>query len=410
MNVRLWAVSATELRGQLIVLVIVTWTLAALNTFVPGPRYRTGELKGADFIHFYVLGNLALEGRGDLLYDAGAQIATQERLVPDSKGIWFVPINGPQFALVFAGLAWLPYLWAAFAWACVIALVYGACVWLVLRRCPSLQTRTLLVALAAAGFPPFCSLVLHGQTSVMPLACLTGAYLAFRSDRKWLAGIAIGSLVIKPHFALAAGVVMLFRREWRVVGGAIAAAAAQWSAPALLFGAGALSGYFSMIRRVPRFAELLEPKPYQFHSVRAFWSLLIPQPSVVFALYVLTVAGVLALSVRLWRPSVPLAVRFSGLSLATVLVPPHTGVYDLVLLVPAFMLTIDWSERAVDPAVRRVIRAVLYFSYVVPFAGPFAGLTHVQASVPMFLAWLATLHWATRQGADHVTPARLHPQ
>ena len=393
MNRRMWSVNAKELRGQLLVLVIVTWGFAALNTFTEGPNYRTGQIKGADFLHFYVLGSLVAEGRGDLLYDVQAQRAVQERLVPASRGTWFVPIYGPQTALMFAGFARLPYLCAALGWALLTTIGYGACVWMLWRQCPSLHARKELVALAALGAPPFCSLILHGQTSVLPLVCVTLAYLALRADRQWWAGVALGSLVVKPQLGLAVALVMVTRREWRVVGGAIAAVAAQWGTSAVVLGTGPLLAYFQMLRNGPRLADLLEPKPFQLHSLRAFWDLVLPYPSVALTLYLLAGAVVMTLIVRLWRPFVPLEIRYSALIVATILVSPHVGVYDLVLLAPAFILTAAEIERSTDPR-RRVLRMILYVAYLVPLTAPLAALTHLQLSVPVFATWLAALHWA----------------
>ena len=89
----------------------------------------------------------------------------------------------------------------------------------------------------------------------------------------------------------------------------------------------------------------LEPKPYQTHSLRTFWSMLVPWPRICrSALYVLSAAAVLVLTIACWkrRPTVPLSLRYSALLLATVLVAPHLTVYDLVILTPAFILLADW--------------------------------------------------------------------
>jgi hypothetical protein len=400
MNRRIWSLSAKELRDLLLVLAIVTWALLAHNTCAAGPNYRTGQLKGGDFLHFYVMGNMAAEGRGDLLYDAQAQRAEQERLVPASQGIWYPPINGPQMAVLFAGFATLPYLWAAIVWAVLTMLLYAACVWAVWRECPSLRAHTRVVTLAALGFPPFYALLLCGQTSALTLVCVTLAYLALRADRKWWAGVALGSLIIKPHLGPAVAVVMLVRREWRVIGGALAAIGVQWGVSALVLGVGPLLAYFQMLRLGPGLASLLEPTPSQMHSLRPFWELLLPQFSIALAFYLVTSAMVLALTVRLWRTSVPLGIRYSGLILATLLVSPHVGVYELVLLAPAFILTASESERSAD-ALRRTFRVVLSLAYLVPVFGGLAAITHVQLSIPVFAAWFAALHWAAFRLVNH---------
>jgi hypothetical protein len=217
-RLRFWSLSERELQGQLVVLAFVLWGLAALNTLTPGLRDRSGRVKGADFVHFYVIGALVAEGHPDLLYDIQAQRLEQKRLIPGSQETWFVPIYGPQTALLFAPFSRLPYLWAASVWAVMTALVYGGCVWIFWRDCPSLHVRKRLVALAAIAFPPFWSLISHGQTSALALLCVAGAWLALRVDRRWWAGLALGSLIIKPQLGVAIAVVMIARREWRVVG------------------------------------------------------------------------------------------------------------------------------------------------------------------------------------------------
>ena len=51
----------------------------------------------------------------------------------------------------------------------------------------------------------------------------------------------------------------------------------------------------------------------------------------------------LALTVLIWRRrEASLALRYSSLLFATVLIAPHLTVYDLVVLAPAFLLLADW--------------------------------------------------------------------
>ena len=393
MNRRLWSVSAKELRAQLLVLLMVLWALVAINTFTPGARYRSGQIKGADFLHFYVLGSLAADGCSDVLYDAAAQRGVQEQLIPASKGTWFVPIYGPQTALFFAAFAGLPYPWAALAWAILTVLVYGVSVWAIWKLQPALHKRRESVLLSAVAFPPFCALVQHGQTSALPLLFFTLGYLALRANREWLAGLALGSVIIKPQLGIALAVVMLTRRQWRVIGGAVIAIVAQWCVPVLIWGSGPLLEYFRMLRLGPALTVLLEPKPYQLHSLRAFWAMLFGHSTPAMASYLLSGAVALGLAVRLWRPAVPLELRYSALLLTTVLVAPHVGIYDLVVLAPAFLLTASVSERSVESD-RRRLRALLYFAYAAALTGPLAAVTRVQLTVPVFAAWLLALHQA----------------
>lgn len=398
MHRRFWSVSARELRGQLVVLVVVLWALAAVNTITPGPRYRSGQLKGADFLHFYVQGSLGAADRPEWLYDARAQHAWQVSLVPASTDTWFVPIYGPQTALVFMALARLPYLSAALCWSLLTGAGYAACVWLVWRRLPGLRASGGNVLLAAAAFPPFYSLMLHGQTSVIPLLCVTGAFVALRADRRAAAGFALGSLIFKPQFGIAIAAVMLARREWRVMGGALAAIACQWMGPTLLWGAEPMAQYVGALRRGPDVAGLLEPKLYQLHSLRGFSMLLLGPSAANWVLVAVLGAATLVIAVRLWQPRIPLETRFSALLLAMVLVAPHAGIYDLVLLAPAFLLTVALAAEAGDRA-RRTLRAIVYLAFVALLVAPLAAATRLQLSVPLLLAWLWELQRVS-SGAD----------
>jgi hypothetical protein len=98
-----WAVRYNEARGHVILCALLLWAWAIVFA-VTGQGYRSiaGPLKGADFVHFYTLGNLALAGHTDQLYDAVAQYRLQTTLVPESKGDRFLPVYPPQAALRFA--------------------------------------------------------------------------------------------------------------------------------------------------------------------------------------------------------------------------------------------------------------------------------------------------------------------
>ena len=325
MSGRAWSVNAKELRVQVVTLAAAIWLFAAFNVSAPGMHYRTGSIKGADFIHFYVLGNLAVEGRGDLLYDAEAQRTIQASLVPISKEYRFIPIYGPQTALLFIWLARFPYLWAALLWALATVVIYVACVAALWNRCPALHPHRRLMLPAALGFVPLYILAACGQSSVFPLICLTAGYLALRSDSRWWAGLAMGSLIVKPQFGIAAAVVMLACREWRVIGGGIAAVAAHWGIPAMVFGAGPLLAYFEMLKKAPEIAADLEPKMSLLHSLRAFWILLLPGPPSPWCSTSYRALRRCSSPCACGGHPHPWSTRYSALVLATVLAAPHLG-------------------------------------------------------------------------------------
>jgi hypothetical protein len=126
-----------------------------------------------------------------------------------------------------------------------------------------------------------------------------------------------------------------------------------------------------------------EPKPYFMHSLRSFFSMLLPWPRAALVCSLVLSACVLAWALRGWRSGGPLALKFSLLLFATVLVDPHLHAYELVVLVPALLLTSDWLARA-DRATAGPLGPVMYLSFLLPLVGPLALVTRVQFSVVAF--------------------------
>lgn len=412
--------SGKRLRRQALLLAVALWAGYLATIAMPGVRDRFGHLKGADFLHAYVLGTVALEHRGDALYDARAQSEIGEQRVPGSAGDYFLPIYGPQYSLIWAPLALLPYGWAVATWMLLSAAIYALCCYAIWRTCLHLQVEGWTVALAAAAFPGFFALITFGQNSALALAAFTGAYFALRSRRYIVAGIFFGLLAYKPQLAVVtavvfAAVLILPRRESgdgggdfgsdqaspgqreaseraeaaKVIFGGVTSVATQFAAAWAWYGwrpiiayVSVLKVYWHVLRGIGPAAKVLEPQAYEMHSLRAFWNLLLPWPDAALALYIVSAFAMLGLSVVCWqkqclRRKAPLEPRFAVMLLATVLVAPHLTVYDLVILVPAMLWIADWLQihAAMDMA------WLLYLTCLLPFAGPLAIWTHVQLSV-----------------------------
>ena len=352
-----------------------------LNLSGPGLLDRGGQVKGTDFLHFYVIGSLVVEGRDTALYSVDEQTAAAIALLPESRNVFYLPVYGPQVALLFAPLALLPYGWALAVWLSVTALIYAICIAVFWRTCPSLRGEKHLVALLAAASPAFFNLIAHGQNSALALASFTAAFLALRRGRRFVAGVAIGMLVYKPQLGLATACVFVLTAEWRVITGAIVGAGAQLGIAWAWFGTDVIRRYSETIRHVGDIAPLLDIKPYQMHSLLSFWRLLMPGSSVADGLYAVCALAILVTLVAMWRRPLPLNVRYATLLLGTVLVCPHLNVYDLVILAPGLLLIADWwlTRPAAKPS--HAVGRLLYAVYVLPLFGVLTRYTHVQLSV-----------------------------
>lgn len=380
--------TTNRIRIHGLLLAACLWAVYAVDMSAPGLLDRNGLVKGTDFLHFYTLGKLALQGRGDLLYDMRAEAELARQFVAQAPDSLYVPLYGPQVSLFFAPFARMSYGWALAVWLAVNILIYSFCCHAVWKTCPSLQKDRWTVLILAMAFPGFFHLLAWGQTSGLALLCFTLAYLALRSERTLLAGLAIGALIFKPQLGLAAAVVFVIARQWKLVAGAVIAACLELATGWMQYGIPAMNSYWHALTRVRDVMPLLEPRLYQTHSLRSLWSLLLPWPRAAFALYVVSALAALVFAVRVWRSEASLPVRFSALLLATVLVSPHLTVYDLAILAPGFLLLGDWALAHQEQATALRVRQLLYFCYPLFLIGPLARITHLQLSVVAMTALL----------------------
>ena len=383
--------NAHRVRAQAITLAICLWGVYAWVLATPGLRDRNHLIKGTDFLHFYTLGSVALAHRGDLLYNLPEQSALLGERVPEAAGTRYLPLYPPQVSLLFAPLAKFPYTMALALWWSLSIAIYALCVAAVWTTCPSLRAFRGTVLLLALAYPAFFHLIAWGQTSALALACFTAAYLLFRLNRPFAAGLALGCLAFKPQLAIAVAVVFLFARAWAVVLGTLLTASAQFLVGWFYYGTAAVRDYFAHLAQIPQVTALLEPRPYQTHSLRSFWQMILPWHTAAFVLYLITAIVVLILTCRLWLSRQPLRLRYSALLLATVLVSPHLTVYDLVILAPALLLLSDWLLAHPAGTSHVSIAFLCYLVYLLPLIGPLARWTHVQPSVLAMAALLGML-------------------
>jgi alpha-1,2-mannosyltransferase len=398
--------TARRLRAHGTILALCLWGFYAWNLATLGLRDRNGNLKGTDFLHFYTLGSVAVAHRGGDLYDINAQVALAVERVPEAAGIRYLPLYPPQVSIWFAPLAHLSYGWALLVWWCCSAMVYGICCYSVWRTCPNLRDQGGSVVLLAVAFPAFFHLIAWGQTSAAVLACFTLMFFLLRDRREFLAGLVLGCLIFKPQLGLGAAILFVLIGAWKTVLGAALSAAGQLSVGVLYYGIEPVRQWIRILWNVRAVMPLLEPKLYHTHSLRTFWSMLIPWPGLSVVLYIVSAAVVLGLTTACWKQSqgVPLALRYSALLFTSVLVAPHLTVYDLVILAPAFILMPDWLISQPLTASISGLGTLLYLTYMLPLVGPFARWTHVQLSV---VAMTATVYliWQIGRTASATTSA-----
>ena len=380
-----------RVRGHAILLGLVLWGAYAINITKPGLKDREGQLKGADFLHVYVLGNIARLHDASMLYDAPRQAALGSQLIHQDPGETYLPVYGPQYSLIFRPLAALPYGLAAAAWMLTSALVYFLCCGLLLKACPRLREDRTTIFILAAAFPGFFYLIASGQNSILALIAFTCAFSCFRARLPFAAGLALGLLMYKPQFGVMAAAVFVLTLEWRVVLGAVITGGGQLLAGAAYYGKPALDAYFAQLVHLNQNASALEPHLDRMHSLRAFWDLLLPWHAAASLLYALTALAVIAVTVWCWRSKVPVEMWYAIFLLGSALVDPHLTDYDLVMLMPAFLVIGDRILLAPESNKRDAARVLTYVAFCLPLFGPMLKVVHLQLSVPAYAALLVVV-------------------
>lgn len=376
-----------------IILVFCLWSVCLVDYAKPGIIDRAGNIKFQDFLQFPISARLIASGHADQLYDDQVLAREIHATIGRDTSVYLQYFYGPQVALPFIPLASLPFLAQAAIWVALSLLMYFVCIYLILKRCAALRPFRALVAICALAYPPLFHFFMRGQLSVVLLVCFTAAYLAFFSERDFLAGVTLGLLAFKPQFLVAIPLILLLAQAWKALAGVVISAATQLALTSLYFGRDVMQAYFARLLHSashPGSTELIF-SPIQMHSLHSFWELLIPSRPGVWALYVLTSFAVTGIAASIWKSSAPLALRFSALMFAAVLVNPHLYIYDLLALAPAFLLLTDWSLDNPLHSAKPALDVLLYLAFLLPLFGALAYWTHLQLSVVVFAALLGTL-------------------
>jgi len=371
--------------------------VVAIDFATPSLVDRAGDIKFQDFLPCYVSGLLASQQRTADLYNIQVTSQLMREITPASAAFRLPILYGPQVAAFFEPFSKIPFAASALLWVTVSIVLYFVCCFVVWRSCPRLQSSPGTVIMLAIAFPPFFHTLVRGQNSALALCFFTAAFLALSSGKRYLAGLALGMLIFKPQLAIAAIVILLAAGEGKAILGFATSVAAQLPLAWTLAGTATMIAYINLLVHARTLLSSIEPSLTDAHCLRAFWDMLLPWPSISLALYLTIAAGVLALAALCWKSHGPLSLRFSSLLIATVLVSPHLYVYDLLILAPTFLLLSNWLLDHRTNTHSGSLGLLVYLAFLFSLVAPITKLTHVQLSVPTFIALQWVLYQISRK-------------
>jgi hypothetical protein len=273
----------------------------------------------------------------------------------------------PVFFLALSPLTALEPPASLIVWSLVNLVLTVLVVWQLATR---YSRRPLAATVIVTAFLfPLAHTLLLGQVTGLMLFALYRAYRGLEEGREFRAGLWIGTMLVKPQYALVLILVLLFKRRWSALTGVAAVGSLLMATTVAVLGLDGVGAYVASLRSVSGFRAVTPGiHPEYMISWRGLLVNVLPQgvtEAQGLALTLVLSIASLALIPVLWRGAWdPGDSRFAARMLATMvitmLVSFHNHAYGaLLLLVPA--LGLAWR-----PASRRLLHRVLQAALFTP--------------------------------------------
>ena len=380
--------------GVYALILIGLYVAAFIAIFATSPHLidRFGKPVGYDFMAFYAGSDMVLHGQVNQLWTQTDIVAREQALLPGNRSMlfWHYP---PTFALLVAPLALAPYLLSYLLWTVLSAGLYLAFVRSVVK-----DRLALIVALAAPA--AFLNAV-HGQNAFLSTACL-GFGLLMIERRPWLAGVILGLLVSKPHFALLLPLLLAVGGRWKTFLTTAATAAGLMALSYAVFG---LEPWLAFIHNLPVAPRVLEEGSVPWAQVPSLFVALrwlgVAQP-LAYAGQALMALFAVALAVIVWRGKAAQDLKAAMAVAATLMVTPYFFDYDLTLMaVPLAILARHGLEHGLPPGVK----AAMTLAFLMPLVGLGVGIAFSIQLMPLGLMALLWASWTTARAGVATEPA-----
>ncbi|THD57910.1 glycosyltransferase family 87 protein [Phenylobacterium sp.] len=323
------------------------WVVFATTFWAPGSVGIDYNAPGSDWMVLWGAAHEALHGHLPLIFDGDRFTAWLNQSLkgwltaPVPFRPWVYP---PSFLVLLAPFEPLGFLgsYAAFQ-----ALSAGLLVAAILYR--SEQPRYAPWLAAAALLCPAASVnAVDGQCAFLVAALLIGGFRLAKT-RPLLAGAVLGLLTFKPQFWLLVPVALAAAGQWRALAAAVGSGGALALASAAIFG---IDAWVWWVRETLESFSGADPKWVQFgriwgHSVYACAVLLGAPAKLASLVQTGAIAAGAAAVFAAFRSRLSGDLKLAALLAATLLAAPHSGSYDMVLMVIAtgLWLTADGEPR-----------------------------------------------------------------
>lgn len=312
-------------------MVVLVGLSAVTAVLFQAPEIFGREKQLTDFDAFYIAGELALQDRAGDAYHASKMVAAQQAYSSRPNFLpWTYP---PSFTLIVEALAHLPM---GIAYL-VFTLTSFAFYIFVLKRIAGPWLPGVLIAI----LPLLPLIVRTGQNGFLTGGLIGWFLLAFMEKRR-MAGLPMGLMIVKPHLAAGIALWSLLERRWATMAVAAVVVVAVLALATVVYGIEIWSHFFEGVREAGQFLAAGYYPLFRMSSIYAWLrSFGVPAP---FALIAHGATAALAVGLFLlvwWRSKSPRIIAASVCALS-LFISPYNYDYDLAILglAVAFLLPV----------------------------------------------------------------------
>jgi len=295
---------------------------------------HTVHLPIVDFSVYWASSYFALQGEASRVFDLTSFCGDFHGLLPVSPcGYpWLYP---PSYFLLILPLSLIPFWPAYFSFIGMSIAAYVITIRKIIRG------RVAMWCLAA--FPGLWMNVLAGQNGGLT-AALAGAALLNLEKRPALAGMLIGSLVIKPQLGVLFPVALIAIKAWRVFFIAAGTAMAWMALGVLVLGTNVWDGWLSRLDLAQQIMSWTTAV-YMLPSLFGFLRTLGFPVATAYVGHGIVAMIVLYAVWDIWRRDVVQPVKYAALITGTLLVSPRLLEYDLAWLGLSISWLVGWNLK-----------------------------------------------------------------
>ena len=189
---------------------------------------------------------LSLDIPAEVLYDNSEFIRERVQKTGVDSREPFAP-NSPAAAILFIPLTFLPLPVAKVVWE-FLSLGFLLAIFMTIKKVESIDSieSTALIAFAFAFTPLYMNFV-YGQMYALLLLLLSCMYWAWHSKRDLLTAFFLASLLLLKGFGVFLVLLLIFRKEWKVLGSTFGMVLAGVAVSAAFVGIGVWSSYGASI-------------------------------------------------------------------------------------------------------------------------------------------------------------------